>query len=435
MFLTHIAERLFNQPLLLLPEYHSVVLTALADRLNIEPQVSREVVERYERPASRPQITQNGIAVLPIVGGMVHRGGNMEAASGIQSYTQIQNTLMGYLDNSKVRGVLLDLDTPGGEVAGLAELAKFIQDMSAIERKPVWAIANTLAASAGYWLGSSADRFYAAPNARVGSIGVVVAHHDMSKAMEKKGVNVSFIHAGKMKVAGNSFGPLPDDVRAEIQARVDSLWDQFAGYVAERRDITADAVKGFEARVFTANEAQDLDLVDGVGTLGEVLQAFGTYLNRPFGSEGQSIGENMSKENLLYGASDIQAARDEGRAAGLKEGQEAAAVAANAEFAKSITALFPESKRASAFAEALTDGASLALATKLAVKIDDPKPAAAAPDASATRQDVDRLLAAHAPNVASDDAQNTADPRAKRLAELSANVGSYSTAKGYRAGA
>jgi signal peptide peptidase SppA len=397
--------------------------------------LSQEVVDRYKRPNERMQIDKRfGIAILPIVGGTVHRGDGPEAASGVQSYTSIQNKLTELLDDRSIRGVLLDIDSGGGEAAGIQELASFITKMSA--EKPVWAIANTVAASAAYWTAASADRLYAAPGASVGSIGVYVQHVDVSKMLEKKGVVTTFIFAGKHKVDGNMFEALPDEVRANIKEGVDAMWGDFAGYVADRRGLTTETVQGFEAKMFRAEQAKELGLIDGVGTLGEVLSAFATYLNRPQYSEGQLHGETMSatRENLLYGASDISAARTEAHAAGLKDGAAAAAAAANTEFAKSITTLFPDSKRASAFASALGKGASLAVATDVAAMVDDPKPAAeAVPAKSATQADVDALMAANSPNVRGGDDQNALTAKEKRLAEIRGAGSTYGAARGYRA--
>ncbi|MFX8577776.1 S49 family peptidase, partial [Acinetobacter baumannii] len=92
------------------------------------------------------------------------------------AYTGIQNDIVQYMNTASVRGILLDVDSPGGEVAGLAELAEFIAE--AAKEKPIYAVANSLMASAAYWMSSGATRIYAAPNSAVGSIGVVTAHVD-----------------------------------------------------------------------------------------------------------------------------------------------------------------------------------------------------------------------------------------------------------------
>ncbi|MDR6304670.1 signal peptide peptidase SppA [Nitrobacter vulgaris] len=219
---------------------------------------------------------------MPVVGGLVHRGDGPEALSGLQSYTSLHNKLQEVFADDVTRGILIDGDTGGGEAAGLEELATWLPKASAQAGKPVWWVANTVTGSAAYWLASAADRVYAAPNSRVGSIGVYVQHVDMSKAVEKRGLVVSFIYAGERKLDGNPFGPLPDDVRASIQTGVDRLYGEFVSAVATNRKLDEKIVRGTQARVYGPEDAYELGLVDGVGGLGAVLTAFSEHLNRPF---------------------------------------------------------------------------------------------------------------------------------------------------------
>lgn len=274
--LIHAAGRLFNRPLLCTATYASAVATALADRLNIEPLVSQSDVQSYVRPAFKPALN-SGIATYPIVGSMVHRGGYLEAASGMQSYTQIQNDIAGMIADPKVRGILLDLDTPGGEAAGIVETAAFIQQ--AARSKPIWAIANTSACSGGYWLAAACSRIVAAPMASVGSIGVVTMHQDVSAALEKRGVVTTMIYAGQHKVDGNPYGALPPDVKAAIQADIDGLYATFIAAVSDMRGLDQSAVRATEADVFGADDAYLYGLVDGRGTLGETLASFARVLD------------------------------------------------------------------------------------------------------------------------------------------------------------
>jgi signal peptide peptidase SppA len=434
-------ERLFNTPLLITQEYGLVVTAALADRLNLEPPVARDVMQRYERPAYAVSIDKTtGVAVMPVVGAMVHRGGFMESMSGTNSYTGMQAQITELLDNNKVRGILLDIDSGGGEAAGLPELAEFIIDQNTLGDKPIWAIANSRAASAAYWLGSSAERFYIAPGASVGSIGVYVQHTDMSQALEKRGIVTSFVFAGKHKIDGNSFEPLPADVRANLQKRVDALWLDFATYVADRRNMTVEEVQGTEAQMFGAKEAVDLRLADGEGTLGEVFKAFASHLNRPHSLGFQTSGAAMT-ERALYTQSDVDRARADGRADGVKESQTTATAATetrvteavNRERTEILTALgtiIANDPRIDTFVEAMNDGSPAKTAAKYAAKI--PAPVAADAGKSATDKDVDRVLKAHAPDVkGGEDQTGEVDPKVKRLAELNASTKAFNQSKGY----
>lgn len=434
MILERIAARLINTPLLITPEYGAVVTTALADRLGVEPMVGQNIVDSYKRPNIFDSFNERtGIMTVPVVGGLVHRGDNVDALSGMQSYTALHNKLSALFADDKTRGVLIDGDTGGGEAAGLAELAEWLPQASAQAGKPVWWLANTVTGSAAYWLASAADRFYAAPQSRVGSIGVYVQHTDMSKAVERRGLVVSFIYAGKHKVDGNPFGPLPDEVRASIQERVDQLYSEFVGAVATNRGLDEAKVRETQARVYGPQDAYDLGLVDGVGGLGDVLAAFADHLKRPFVGY-SSQGDHMTTK-LIYGQDDLDRARTEASAEATAAitaitSKLDAATADRKALLEAFSALAPGNPRVEVFVEALNDGASVALASKVAGRVELPK--TTEQPHSATQADVDRLLRQHAPNI-SDNGGNASetDPKAARLAELQGSMKAFNTSKGY----
>ena len=440
--LAHIATRLINVPLLITPEYGSVVTTVLSDRINVQPMVADEVVQSYVRPASgRVMNRRSGIVTMPIVGGMIHRGGELESMSGMQSYTSLHNKLEALFAEDSVRGILLDIDSGGGEAAGLAELVDWLPKASKRAGKPVWGIANTSAGSAAYWLASSTDRLFAAQNSRVGSVGVYVQHVDQSKAIEKKGLVVSFIYAGEHKLDGNPFGPLPDGVRASIQSGVDKLYGDFVSAVASNREMDEEAVRATQARVYGPDDAYELGLVDGVGGLGSVLSAFTEHLNRPLVGY-TSLGDHMSKE-LIYDQGAIDRARAEGVATAKTESAaaltETASRLTNAEHERkelltAFAALAPENPKVAIFVEALNEGGSVSLASKMASKIEAPKAVApASAERSRTDADVDRLMHANVPSVSDNGSEASADPKAQRLAELTGSMKAFNADKGFGA--
>lgn len=433
--LPHLAARVLNTPLLITPEYGAVIASVLADRIGIEPMVDAATMESYHRPASSETLDRrSGIMTVPITGGLVHRSDGPTASGGMHSYTNLHNRIEGHFANRDVRGILLDIDSSGGEAAGLSELVEWLPKAAAQAGKPVWAIANTTAASAAYWLAASADRLYAAPQANVGSIGVYIQHLDMSKSLEKRGVAMSFIYAGDHKIDGNPFAPLPDDVRAAIQSRVDALYADFVGGVASLRGIDEQTVRSTQARVYRPQEAYDLGLIDGIGGYGDVLAAFSAHLNRP---RVGFTGENMSTK-LLYGEDDLANARAEGaetaKAGTITQAAADTAVAtARKETADAMLALAPDNERLTMFVEALADGGSIALSSKLASKIPAPAVVPAA-SGTATDQAVQALLTAHAPNVSVDGGNALpGDAKAARLAEIQSGAKAFNKAKGYSA--
>jgi signal peptide peptidase SppA len=442
--LAHIATRLFNVPLLVTPEYGSVVTSVLSDRIGVQPMVSDEMLQSYVRPSDRAVMNRrSGIVTMPVVGGMIHRGDMMSSMSGLQSYTSLHGKLDALLNDDDVRGILLDIDSGGGEAAGLSELVDWMPKASKAAGKPIWGIANTNAGSAAYWLASSTSRLFAAPVAsRVGSVGVYVQHVDQSKAVEKKGLVVSFIYAGDHKLDGNPFGPLPDDVRASIQAGVNRLYGEFVTAVASNRELDEKLVRDTQARVYGPEEAYELGLVDGVGGLGSVLAAFTEHLNRPFVGY-TSHGDSMSKE-LIYGQADLDRAKAEGVVSGKAEAGTALAdltskLSAAADDRKALLASFAavagDNPKVAVFVEALNDGVAPATAAKFAAKIEAPKKAEVAKtEKSATQLDADKLMKQHAANVSDDGGEEAAvDPKAARLAEIAGSMKAFNASRGFKA--
>lgn len=437
-YLPFLVGRLLNTPLLCQPDYVQVALSAISERLGIEPLVALGPDEMYKRPSKEAYFDRTtGIVVMPVVGALAHRGESASPMSGLAAYTAIQNDLTDYMNMSNVKGILLDVDSPGGEVSGLAELAGFISE--AAKDKPIYAVANSLMASAAYWMSSGATRIYAAPGAHVGSIGVVTAHIDRSKELEKRGQKVTLIHAGAHKVDGNPYAELPDEVRAGIQASVDHLYGEFVDSVAANRDLDPNDIRKTEAAIFGPDQALSLGLIDGVATFGEALRALQTRVSSPSTVAGYSATTESSKmaERTAYGESDLAKARDEGRASAISEAKadtEKAVAKAKADMAADIEAamasLFPDNPRAATFVDVLKDGASVAQAAKVAAHVPAP---AKAEGKTRTDADLDRIMAANAPGIgAEDDDPNVGkSAKEKRLAEIASVARAHNQARGY----
>jgi signal peptide peptidase SppA len=170
-----------------------------------------------------------------------------------------------------VSQILLDIDSPGGSVYGVSELGDAI--LSARAQKPVVAIANSLAASAAYWIGSQAGEFYVTSGGEVGSIGVWQAHQDYSKAMDEAGVKTTLISAGKFKVEGNPYAPLDEEAQGFMQSRVDDYYAAFTKAVAKGRGVPIIEVRDGmgQGRVLGADAALAQNMVDGIASFDQVL--------------------------------------------------------------------------------------------------------------------------------------------------------------------
>lgn len=214
-----------------------------------------------------------GIAVLPLYGVVTQRGNMVDDISGPGSTStqKFTSAMRQVLADDTVGQILIDIDSPGGSVYGVAELAAEI--VKARAQKPVVAVANSLAASAAYWIGCSAGEFYVTPGGEVGSIGVWQAHFDYSKALEEEGVKPTLISAGKFKVEGNPYVPLDPEAQAFMQSRVDDYYNAFIKAVAKGRGVSVGDVRDGmgEGRVLGADAALAARMVDGVATFDDVL--------------------------------------------------------------------------------------------------------------------------------------------------------------------
>ena len=213
------------------------------------------------------------IAVMPLFGSIVPRASLMTEVSGLASAEGFGKKFQAALADSNVSGIVIDINSPGGAVPGMEELSTDIY--KARGQKPVVAIANHLAASAAYWIGTAADELWVTPSGEVGSIGVFAVHEDWSKRNEMDGVKMTYLKAGKYKAEGNPDEPLSEEAKTYYESRVAEAYDMFVKAVARNRGVPVDQVRnGFgEGRVVGAKEAVKLGMADRIGTLSEAITA------------------------------------------------------------------------------------------------------------------------------------------------------------------
>ena len=262
--LPHVASRVFGTPLMIARAKLEVILGVLAPRF---AGGSLEPVDPAVDPAPLTSVTVERIAVVSVIGTLVARSGYLDATSGLLSYGEVGDAIASAMDDPSVRGVVLDVDSPGGEVGGLFDLAERIGSIRAANDKPLWAVANESALSAAYAIASTADRLYVTRTGEVGSIGVVAAHVDESGADAKAGLDWTFVFAGDRKVDGNAHEPLSERARATIQADVDHLYAEFCALVASNRGICSRNGARDEAAIYRGELAVRAGLADRVGTL------------------------------------------------------------------------------------------------------------------------------------------------------------------------
>lgn len=260
---------------------------------SITAAVEKAFDVNFPRDRAKPFLFNNGLAFIPMRGTLVHRNG--DPWYGTRGYDDIRREFDAAVADPDVAGIVFDIHSGGGMVYGNFELAEHIRKSR--DEKPSLSVVNAGAMSGAYSLGSSAKRMVSTPSGDSGSIGVLTMHVDMSKALEKFGVSISLIHAGEHKVDGNPFNPLPDNVRADMQARLDGMWQKFISTVAVNRGMSEQAVRDTQARVYQADEAVKIGLVDAVMSPQDAIASFRAEVFGSSTNENRSTTMSDSKKN------------------------------------------------------------------------------------------------------------------------------------------
>lgn len=229
----------------------------------------RPAIDAKSPQAQKPYLVSGKTAVVPVRGTITPRPSVF--SSGGSSALGIGKTFDAALADKDVRSIVLDVDSPGGSVYGVPELADKLRAGRGV--KPVYAVANHSAASAAYWIASQADKLYVAPSGEVGSIGVIMRHFDRSGSLEKSGVKVTDIRSAKYKGEGSPYGPLTDETKGEFQKQCNEYYKMFVEGVSAGRMVDGPTVeKSFgQGRMKLARDAVDCGMADGIATMDAVL--------------------------------------------------------------------------------------------------------------------------------------------------------------------
>lgn len=293
----HIMARITNTPLMIAPDYLASVLRVMSARLPEALDLpSPEALSSAAYSARREvgaRAVHRGIARISVEGSLTQKGGAMDGAStSMRSYAAIRADVEAALEDPAVSGLLFDIDSPGGEVAGNFALVDYLGSVRGI--KPSMAIVDEHATSAAYNIAAATDRIVGPEEMIVGSIGVVLAHVSEERRLKAEGVDVTFIHAGAHKVDGNAAQALPDSVRADIQSRVNRVYGRFTATVARHRALQVEDVRATEARVYSGEDARKMGLVDEILSAHDALGDFAERLRGA--SRTTSTGADMAEE-------------------------------------------------------------------------------------------------------------------------------------------
>lgn len=286
-------EYLSQTTLAIAPRYLGYMVSVLQGR-QAAVGVRAEVALRNRRIASLQIV--DGIAVVPVMGPIMHRP-DLFDSFGATSPGTIRAQMGAALDDPTVEGVLMVVDSPGGEVAGIADLADALY--AARGKKPMMAVADEGIHSAAYWLASAVGPVVLPRTGSVGAIGTLIAHTDMSGALDRMGVKVTVIKSGARKDLFSPFAALSADAREALQAEVNRKADYFINAVARYRNLDPDTIRGLEGAQLHGIAAVDGRLADGIDSVEGAFLAFRMALTGSSSARGAALASISGSGSTL----------------------------------------------------------------------------------------------------------------------------------------
>lgn len=400
----HLASMVFNTPLLIHPLKLDAILGGVGSRLLGAPLMIAASPAIADTGAVKPEMFSTrrgertdrgyrvveGVAVLGVNGALVHRSKlDMADSTFLLGYNDMAADLEDAMAQADVHAVLSVYDTPGGEVQGAFEYAQRVFGFRG--KKPMYSIADGMAASAGYLGASGADQVAVTNTGYAGSIGVVMRHVDFSRLLANDGVTVTQLFEGAHKVDGNPYEALPEAVRADFQAELKNLYDMFVNAVAQQRGMEQKAVRNTQARTYLGEAAVAVGLADRVATTDALitelaaLRARSHSVGQSARSTADSKGASMSgttteaagssaANTAVLTEADVERARAEGRQQGAQ---------AERDRVSGILGHQAAATHMSIAVSAITSGLSVEQASAILAAAPPPAPAAAGANAFA----------------------------------------------------
>lgn len=250
--------------------FHRAIVPMIKRVESASPQAIEAAMTAYAGRDTGPQMVGD-VAVIKINGPITPKSSWFSMYFGATAVDDLQAQFRTALADPAVRTILFQINSPGGLIDMVPEFADEV--FSARGQKPILAVADTLAASAAYWIMSQADTIYATTSSQLGSIGVFCEHSDISGMLEKAGVKIRLIAHGDNKTAGNPYEPLSPEAEAVFQANVDEIGDWFDTAVARGRGVKKGVVLDTfgQGLMFRGKQAISLGLADKQGTFSQVL--------------------------------------------------------------------------------------------------------------------------------------------------------------------
>lgn len=268
----------------------------------------------------RPYNVKDGTLQIPVMGVLLHRF-PYQLGRWATGYKYIEMAVKRGLADANVQRIAFVIDSPGGEVAGCFELTDLIYENRGT--KPMRSFSADHCYSAAFALGSATGKgsMSITRSGGIGSVGVITMHVEYSEALKQAGIKITYIYRGKHKKDGNSYEPLPEAVRARIEKRIEKLYSVFTETVARNRDMEEQAVRDTEALTYDAEDGIEVGFADRLGALEDEMALFAEDTS----AGDEQMADTYTKEQ--YDAA-VAAAKNDGKAEGVKEGTAAGAKAA-----------------------------------------------------------------------------------------------------------
>ena len=299
----------FNQtPLLIDPKQVGALqgLTPTIDMSQCSPQELSIITGVSQGAEYKPYQLVDGIAIININGALIHKLG--WSSSHYTGYDVIKRKAWAAAADPDVKGIYVPCHTPGGSAQGCPDTGDLLYEIG--KHKPIWTLSDDMSYSAGQWLHSQGTRRLVTQSGGMGSVGVVIAHTDVSKALDEYGYKITLIHAGKHKVDGNPYEQLSKEVKTSLEAGCNSMRENFAKAVARGTGMDIQAVLDTEAECYVGQDAVDVGFAEEVVSSNTILSEFIEHVKKP--KSITTVGTKMTQPNETSGANLSAATGSEG---------------------------------------------------------------------------------------------------------------------------
>ena len=229
---------------------------------------------------------KNGIAHIPLEGVIV-------AASSRELTPESVKAQVGKATKNKVKGVIFEIDSPGGQVVPSQQVAACIQQI----KVPTVALITGCAASGGYWLASSCDYVIAHELSIVGRIGVILGHYDLSDLLNKIGIKYDGVQAGKYKDMGSPHRSFTEEERTFLEQELKDAHELFIRTIADNRSLPVEQVRTLaNGLIYHGTKARELGLIDAIGTEADAI----AYLEQQGGFKHDKVVSYNPKKSGIW---------------------------------------------------------------------------------------------------------------------------------------